>query len=194
MDSSYYDAHATHILHRPLVIVSLVNQLSRAVAQVLTSTTGLPLRVIDELVEHHFGAAADVIVAAQGLDGWRQAEQRLFWQALAESPPPVIAADEGVVEQPRDVDRLQETSDLILLQLDEETANRLAAGHSSRQRAILDAKLAAVNDSQGADALAVLLARRQAIAARASRVLDMTAISSYEAATLLREQLAMVDR
>ena len=159
----------------------------------LTSTTGLPLRVIDELVEHHFGAAADAILATRGLESWRQVEQRLFSQALAECPPPVIAAGEGVITQPHHADRLRETSDLVFLELDEQSAQRLTAGQSSRQRATLDAELAAVEASQREDALAVLVARRKAIAARASRVLDMSAIGSYEAATLLRERLATVD-
>ena len=82
----YYDPHPTHHLERPLVLVSFVNHLTRSVASTLASMTGLPLGLLDELVEHQMGGSAHHVIESRGLEAWRQVEKQELAKSVRSRP------------------------------------------------------------------------------------------------------------
>ncbi len=131
----YYDSHPTHHLDRPLVLVSFVNHMTRTVAHNLAATTGLPLSLLDERVEHRLGASAHKIVDDRGLAVWRDVEKRELGRELRSKPPPISALGEGVINDPENLNLILDTSELVYLRLPLneacEWASRQPANHSA---------------------------------------------------------------
>jgi shikimate kinase len=131
----YYESHPTHHLERPLVLVSFVNRMTRTVAHNLAATTGLPLSLLDELVEHRVGASAHEIVGDQGLAVWRDVEKRELGRELRSKPPPILALGEGGMDDPESLSLILDSSELVYLHLPQneacEWASRQSAGHSA---------------------------------------------------------------
>jgi shikimate kinase len=187
----YYDNHPTHNLQRPLALVSFVNHMTRSVAHTLASTTGLPLSLIDELVEHELGGSAHKVIADSGLDAWRAAEKRAVARALGSRPASVIALGEGALADPDSLSLVLDTSELVYLYLPEGDARRWASQQSANHSASLWAEVDAIGGPRNESIQALFEGRRYTYEL-AHFSLDASQQSLLDTSNLLRDRLTPV--
>lgn len=184
----YYDYHPTHRLERPLALVGFVNALTHSVAHQLSATTGLPLAIVDELVEHHEGASMHRLIEEQGLPAWRDAEKRELSKLLRSRNPMILALGEGILADSMNLNATLTQTELVYLYLPLELACRRAARQSLRRRASLWAELDPERgDDQ--DALRTLFERRCFLYELAHVRVNVSGQSITEATSFLRERL-----
>jgi shikimate kinase len=111
----YYDHHPTHRLERSLALVSFVNHMTRTVAHRLACMTGLPLSLLDELVEHQVGASSHKAIRENGLSVWREVEKTELAKAIASQPPTILALGEGALGDPDNLRLSLEAAELVYL-------------------------------------------------------------------------------
>jgi shikimate kinase len=184
----YYDYHATHRLERPLALVGFVNRVTRAVAHCLSATTGLPLGIVDELVEHHAGASVYQLLEKHGLGALRDAEERELSKLLRADAPMIVALGEGALVRPDSLNALLTQTDLVYLYLPSETACRQAVQQSIRQRASLWAELG-TREGDDLEGLRAIFERRRFLYELAQTRIDVSDQSVAATAALLRERL-----
>lgn len=184
----YYDNHPTHYLQRPLTLVSFVNHMTRSVAHTLASTTGLPLRLIDELVEHALGGSAHKVIAGKGLDAWRAAEKCAIARALGSRPASVIALGEGTLADPDSMNLVLDTSELVYLCLPELDARRWASQQSANHSASLWAEVDAIGGPHDESIQALFEGRRYTYEL-AHLTIDASKQSLLDTSNLLRDRL-----
>jgi len=139
--SGYYDYHPVYQLTRPVALVSFVNQLTRAVASSLASLGGLPLVLLDDVVQHRLGASAGEVVTQQGLPVFRHQEKRELTKAVASRPMGVIALGEGALSDPASLRLVLEETDLVYLYLSFDEARERARDQSFQHKATLVADI-----------------------------------------------------
>lgn len=115
---AYYDSVATHRLRRAVCLISFRNPLSQAVGRAVAALTGLSLVIVDEALEHRFGASAHEIVPDAGLDGWRRAEAREIERALDAEPRCLLVLGEGALTDRLSRELVVERSVLVYLRED----------------------------------------------------------------------------
>jgi shikimate kinase len=186
--NGYYDSHPTHRLERPLALVGFVNHLTRNVASTLAASTGLPLSLLDELVEHQLGGSAHKMIEEQGLAAWREVEKLELAKVLRARPASILALGEGVLADPDNMNRVLETSELVYLFLPPEEACSRAGQQSANHSASLWAEAGTIEGDDG-ESLRALHEGRRFNYELAHRKLDVSQRSSLEVANLLREQL-----
>jgi shikimate kinase len=184
----YYDNHPTHRLERPLALVGFVNKLTRNVAHTLAASTGLPLSLLDELVEHQLGGSAHKVIEERGLTAWRETEKRELAKVLRTRPASVIALGEGVLSDPDNMNVVLDGSELVYLFLPVEEACNLAGQQSANHSASLWAEAQEI-DGSNEESLRALHEGRRFNYELAHRTLDVTRLSPLDAANHLREQL-----
>lgn len=187
----YYDSHPTHHLDRPLVLVSFVNHMTRAVAHQLAATTGLPLSLLDELVEHRAGASAHKIVGDHGLWTWRDVEKRELARAVRSQPPPVMALGEGAISDPESLNQVLDKGELVYLYLPLEEACRRAKQQSASHSASLWAEVKASGELPE-ESIRALFENRHFTYGLAHLTLDVTGRSLQETTDMLRRRLSPV--
>ncbi len=187
----YYDHHPTHKLERPLALVGFVNHLTRSVAHTLAASTGLPLSLLDELVEHQLGGSAHKVIDQQGLAAWREMEKTELAKILRSRPASIIALGEGVLSDPDNMNGVLEMSELVYLFLPVEEACFRAGQQSANHSASLWAE---AREIEGADeeSLRALHEGRRFNYELAHRRLDVSRRTPVEAANTLRGQLQPV--
>jgi len=143
----YYDYQPTRSLQRPLVLVSFVNELTRAVANSLASTTGLPLRLLDDVVEHRLGTSSvELVQLVEHLSGptladWRRMEQEALTKAVHSRPQAVVAVGEGALAHADSLELVLAQTQLIYLYLSFDEAQKLALAQPANRKATLLAEL-----------------------------------------------------
>ncbi len=187
----YYDYHPTHHLERPLVLVSFVNHLTRSVAHTLASTTGLPLRLLDELVEHQMGGSAHRVIEERGLPAWRQCEKQELIKSVRSRPAGVIALGEGVLADPDNLNLALDKSELVYLSVPEGEACRWASQQSASYNASLWAEVQAINGPPEESLQALFEGRRFAYEL-AHYTIDVSDRSILQTADELRDRLSAV--
>jgi shikimate kinase len=187
----YYDYHPTHHLDRHLTLVSFVNQLTRTVAHTLASTTGLPLSLIDELVEHELGGSAHKIIESRGLDVWRSAEKREVAKAVASRPPSIIALGEGTLSDPDSLNLALDASELVYLYLPGVDACRWASQQSANHSASLWAEIDAIGGPHYSSLQALFEGRRYGYEL-AHLTIDTSKQSLLDTSNLLRDRLTPI--
>lgn len=168
---NYYDYHPTLSLTRPLVIVSFVDELTRTVANSLASTTGLPLRLLDDIVEHQLGASSVELLRGAGLAEWRNVEEAELARAVHSGPPAIVALGQGALDRDDSLERVVAETDLAYLYLSFREAQRRVAAQRPNRKATLLAEL----PSDGAsfeENLMGLFTRRRAAYERARFSID----------------------
>ncbi len=187
----YYDYHPTHHLERPLVLVSFVNHLSRSVAHTLAATTGLPLGLLDELVEHQMGGSAHRVIEEQGLHAWRQYEKQELIKVVRSRPAGVIALGEGVLADPDNLNLTLDKSELVYLSVPEEEACRRASQQSANHSASLWAEVHAINGPHE-ESLQALFEGRRFTYELAHHTVDVSNQSILQTVDQLRDRLSPV--
>lgn len=86
---------------RPVVLVGLMGAGKTSVATRLAELLGRPLRDSDRDLEQRFGASAAAQYRQHGVGVLHAREAAVLRDALAQCPPPVIAAAASVVEDPQ---------------------------------------------------------------------------------------------
>ena len=187
----YYDHHPTHLLGRPLALAGFVNHLTRNVAHKLAAMTGLPLSLLDELVEHQLGGSAHEVIGKQGLGAWRAMEKIELARTLRSRPASIVALGEGVLSNPDNMNAVLDMSELVYLFLPADDACSRAGQQSANHSASLWAE---VKDIGGAsdESLRALHEGRRFNYDLAHRRLDVSRLSTLDAANRLREQLQSV--
>lgn len=186
---NYYDYHPTHQLKKPLVLISFVNELTRAVANSLASTTGLPLRLIDDVVEHRLAASAIEFLAGAELEAWREREKQELAAALRSQPAAVVAVGEGALSDAESLALVLAESDCVYLYLSVSEAQRLALEQGANRKATLLAELR----TGGADLEAGLMdlyERRRVVYEQAHRSVDVWKRSPIDVSRKLLDLLA----
>lgn len=186
----YYDYRPTHHLERPLVLVGFVNHLTRSIACTLASMTGLPLALLDELVEHRMGASAHKAIDRHGLAAWRVLEREELFKALRSTPPAVIAVGEGVLTNPNSLNVVLEKGELVYLYLPEEEACRRASQQSANHSASLWVEVAATGGTHE-EGLRALFELRWFTYELAHHTIDVSNRSCLDVANYLRDRLAL---
>lgn len=184
----YYDPHPTHHLERPLVLVGFVNHLTRSVASTLASMTGLPLGLLDELVEHQLGGSAHHVIEARGLEAWRRSETQELAKAVRARPAGVIALGEGVLADPDNLNLVLEESDLVYLSLPEPEACLWASQQSANHGASLWAEVQAIGGPHQQSLQGLFEARRFNYEL-AHLTIDVSRQSVLQIANRLKERL-----
>ena len=187
----YYDHHPTHHLDRHLVLVSFVNHLTRSVASTLASMTGLPLGLLDELVEHQMGGSAHNVIEAAGLGAWRQTEKQELLKAAGSRPAGVIALGEGVLADPDNLNLTLDKSDLVYLYLPEPEACLWASQQSANRGASLWAEVQAIGGPRD-ESLQGLFEGRRFGYELAHHTIDVSRQSVLQIANQLRDRLTPV--
>lgn len=168
----YYDYHPTHSLERPLVLISFVNELTRAVASSLASTTGLPLRLLDDLVEHQLGASALEIVSGVGLAEWRRAERVALANVVRSRPAAILALGEGALNHARGLETVLAETDYVYLYLSLADAQQLVVEQTLNRKATVLAEIAG-DETCFDDELARIYSERRSIYERAPHSIDV---------------------
>jgi shikimate kinase len=184
----YYDNHPTHYLERPLTLVSFVNHMTRTVAHTLASTTGLPLSLVDELVEHELGGSAHKVIADKGLDVWRAVEKRVVTRALGSRPPSIMALGEGTLGDSDTLNRVLNGSELVYLRLPESDARHWASQQSANHSASLWAEVDAIGGPH-AESIQALFEGRRYLYELAHFTIDASGRSLLETSNRLRDRL-----
>ncbi len=187
----YYDSHPTHHLDRPLILVSFVNHMTRTVAHNLAATTGLPLSLLDELVEHRVGASAHEIVGDHGLWTWRDVEKRELDRAVRSQPPSVMALGEGAVSDPESLNLVLDRGELVYLYLPLEEACLRAKQQSASHSASLWAEVKA-SEELPEESIQALFESRHFAYGLAHLTLDVVGKTLLETTDLLRKRLSPV--
>ena len=141
INEAYYDYHPTLALTRPLVLVSFVNELTRAVANSLASRTGLPLRLLDDIVEHQLGASSVELLSGAGLVEWREIEREELARAVHSNPPAIVALGEGALDNDDSLERVMAETDLVYLYMSLGEAQMRALDQPPNRKATLFAEL-----------------------------------------------------
>ena len=170
--SDYYDYHPAFELDRPLLLICFVNQVARAAGNALSSTTGLPLRLLEDTVEHRAGASVSEILASSGLSAWRQSESEELFRLVRSEPKPVIVLGEGALSSADSLELALSTGHLVYLYLSYGEAERLALSQTTKLRASLAAELAST-EPFGEESLPRLFAERRSAYERAPHVVDV---------------------
>lgn len=186
--TGYYEYGATRSLARPLALVGFVNHVTRAAANALSSTTGLPLRLLDDLVEHRLGMSVTDVLVSLGLPAWRRAETEELQNVVRSQPHAVIALGEGALAEPANAELVTTECRLIHLSLDFEQAQQLSRRQALKLNETLLAEIAArAGDPEPGRRL---FDERRAVFERAHDELDAARRSAQE----LGEQLtALLD-
>jgi shikimate kinase len=172
MMQNYYDYHPTLSLSRPLVLVSFVNELTRAVANSLASTTGLPLRLLDDIVEHQLAASSVELLRGAGLEEWREIEKAELAKAVHAPPPAIVAIGEGALDNDDSLERVLAETDLVYLYLSFSGAQRRAVEQASNRKATLFAEFP-TDGISFEDELMKVFSRRHARYGRAQLTVDV---------------------
>jgi shikimate kinase len=162
--------------------------MTRTVAHTLASMTGLPLALIDELVEHDLGGSAHKVIAKRGLDLWRSAEKRAIERSLGSSPSSVVALGEGSLGDPDSLNRVLESSELVYLYLPEADACRWASQQSANHSASLWAEVDAIGGPRK-ESLQALFEGRRYTYELAHVTVDASKQSLLDTSNLLRDRL-----
>ncbi len=188
MSAGYYEYEPTHVLNKPLVLVSFVNELTRAVASSLASTTGLPLRLVDDAIEHQLGASSVEVLDSQRLRAWRDVEKQQVAQLVRARPSAIIALGEGALDEDESRNLILAQSDLVYLYLSFGEASERFARQASNRKATV---LAELQDEAGwsEDGLIQLFTRRRAAYERAQRSVDVRGESTLEISSKLTRLL-----
>ena len=189
--SDYYDYHPAFVLDRPLLLICFVNQLARAVGNALSSTTGLPLRLLEDTVEHRAGSSVTEILASSGLSAWRRSEFDELSRLVRSEPKAVIVLGEGALSTAESQELAFSAGRLVYLYLSFEEARRLALGQSARLKASLAAELGptAPTEPVEEERLRRLFTERRRAYERAPHVVDVFDKTPTDAA---KEILAQV--
>ena len=184
----YYDHHPTHALEQPLALVGFVNHLTRNVAHNLAASTGLPLSLLDELVEHQLGGSAHKVIDQQGLAAWREVEKAELAKTLRAQPPSIIALGEGVLSDPDNMNVVLDRSELVYLFLPVEEACYRAGQQSANHSASLWAEAKEIEGTND-ESLRALHEGRRFNYELAHRKMDVSRLSPLDAANHLRKRL-----
>ncbi|WP_219825754.1 shikimate kinase [Nonomuraea typhae] len=86
--------------NKPVVVIGLMGSGKTTVGALVARALGVPLRDSDPFLRERYGRSAAEIAAAEGADALHRRESEHVLHALAERPPPVIAAAASTVEDP----------------------------------------------------------------------------------------------
>ena len=185
----YYSPHATHALARPLVLTGFVNHVTSRVAHAAASLSGIPLRSLDELIEHALGGSAHQVIRRAGLGAWRDREDCELAKALRDLPAPIIAAGEGTLARSNNLDLVLQHSDLVYLYLPADDACQLAGQQAADFGATIRAEIATlVPDVE--EGLRILFDRRRFVYEQADTTVDVRAQSHLQVAHSLLSMLS----
>lgn len=187
--SGYYDYHPVYQLTRPVALVSFVNQLTRAVASSLASLGGLPLVLLDDLVQHRLGASAGEVVSERGLPAFRQEERQELTKAVASRPMGVIALGEGALSDRESLRLVLEETDLVYLYLSFDEARERARSQSFQHKATLVADVLE-RECAEAEGFDLLFAERRAGYENAHLTLDVWNQNVNDLVSVLLDRLS----
>jgi shikimate kinase len=168
----YYDYQPTHSLTRPLALISFVSDLTRAVANSLASTTGLPLRLLDDVVEHQLGASSVAIMSGVGLAEWRRVERRALAHAVRSRPPAILALGEGAMGHPDSLETVLAETDCVYLYLSSRDAQRRVVEQAHHRKATVLAEIE-YDDARFDDELARVYSERRHVYEQAPYSVDV---------------------
>jgi shikimate kinase/3-dehydroquinate synthase len=113
---------------RHLALIGFMGAGKSTVGADVAARIGRPFLDLDHEVEAELGAPLREIFAERGEASFREAEEELTVETLAETTPAVLALGGGAVESERVRDSLRERALTVLLHVDVEEAWRRAAG------------------------------------------------------------------
>ena len=114
----YYDGSPLLHLRRPVVLISVLTELTRDVAYRVSALSGTTFHDIDRKVEHEAGRGLALYVLEEGEAVYRALEARCLERAIRERPAGIVALGDGGLLSPESRAVVDAGADLVVLELD----------------------------------------------------------------------------